>query len=336
MNALTAFFRVGPAQNDHLPALRVALGVGIPLIALLLIGRIDLAIYAVFGAFAGIYGRGDPHALRLQHQAAAGGVLFVAIAAGALITAYDAGPWVVVAGSALLAGLGSLAADRLMLRPPGPFFPVFAFASTASIPSEAPLGEALGAALVSIALSVAIGAAGWLHPRARIRPPVRRRNPAPNPCQAVVNAFRYALAAGVGGALATTLDIGHNYWAIISAIVPLAAATRAVRLQRGVHRVLGTVGGLGLTALLLAARLEPWQLVLVLIALQFATEMFVIRHYSLAMLFITPLALLMSELAAPTADPSGLLVDRLIETLIGVAVGMAVVLLIRDPKDAGR
>jgi uncharacterized membrane protein YccC len=133
--------------------------------------------------------------------------------------------------------------------------------------------------------------------------------------------------------VATLLGIGHNYWAILSAIVPLAAATRATRLQRAVHRVLGTVGGLGLTALLLAIPLVPWQLVLVLIVLQFLTEMFVIRHYSLALLFITPLALLMSQLAAPVADRGSLLADRLLETIIGVAVGVVVVLLVRDPQE---
>jgi uncharacterized membrane protein YccC len=96
--------------------------------------------------------------------------------------------------------------------------------------------------------------------------------------------------------------------------------------------VLGTVGGLVLTALLLAISLVPWQLVLVLIVLQFLTEMFVIRHYSLALLFITPLALLMSQLAAPVADRGSLLADRLLETIIGVAVGVVVVLLVRDPQ----
>ena len=333
MHAVTAFFRVGPSQNDHLPALRVALGVAVPLVVLLLINRIDLAVFAVFGAFTGIFGRGDPHGIRLQHQSAAGILLLAAIFAGILVAEYDAGPWAVVLGSALVGGLGSIAADRLALRPPGPFFPVFAFAGTASLPSTATVTEALGTAVLSVLLSLAIGAAGWLLPRRRSPWSGRRLRVQPASSQLRANAARYAIAAGVAGAVATLLGIGHNYWAIVSAIVPLAAATRATRLQRAVHRVLGTVGGLGLTALLLAVGLVPWQLVLVLIALQFLTEMFVVRHYSLALVFITPLALLMSELAAPVANEGSLIADRLVETLIGVAVGVVVVLLIRDPRE---
>jgi hypothetical protein len=329
---MTAFFRVGPSQNDHLPALRVALGVAVPLVVLLLINRIDLAIFAVFGAFTGIFGRGDSHGIRLQHQSAAAALLLAAIAAGSLVAEYDAGSWAVVLGSVLVGGLGSVAADRLALRPPGPFFPVFAFAGTASIPSAATVAEGLGVAVLSVLLSLAIGAAGWLLPRGRAPWPGPRPRVQPTSAQVRANAVRYAAAAGVAGAVATLLGIGHNYWAILSAIVPLAAATRATRLERAVHRVLGTVGGLGLTALLLAISLVPWQLVLVLIVLQFLTEMFVIRHYSLALLFITPLALLMSQLAAPVADRGSLLADRLLETIIGVAVGVVVVLLVRDPQ----
>jgi uncharacterized membrane protein YccC len=57
------------------------------------------------------------------------------------------------------------------------------------------------------------------------------------------------------------------------------------------------------------------------------------------MLFITPLALLMVSLASPVA-PGMLLRDRVIETVIGVAVGTAVaivsaILRRRSPRDPG-
>ena len=51
MNHLQDFFHVRPAERDHIPAFRIALGVAVPLLTLLAIGRLDLAIYAAFGAF---------------------------------------------------------------------------------------------------------------------------------------------------------------------------------------------------------------------------------------------------------------------------------------------
>lgn len=59
---------------------------------------------------------------------------------------------------------------------------------------------------------------------------------------------------------------------------------------------------------------------------QAGAELFVGRNYAITMVFVTPLALLMIELAAPS-DPLVLLRDRTIDTLIGVIVGVAVAVL---------
>ena len=56
-----------PPMEDHRPALRVALGLAIPGIALLAAGRPDLIIYAVFGAITGMYGRTETRGRRFAH-----------------------------------------------------------------------------------------------------------------------------------------------------------------------------------------------------------------------------------------------------------------------------
>ena len=64
---------------------------------------------------------------------------------------------------------------------------------------------------------------------------------------------------------------------------------------------------------------------LVIAACQFGAEMFIARQYMLAQVFVTPLALISTLLVAPV--PAGtLLRDRFLETVIGAAVGVAVVL----------
>ena len=55
------FFRVGPARQDHIVGLRCAVSVGLPLLVLLAMDRFDLMVFAAFGAFTGIYGRGEAH-----------------------------------------------------------------------------------------------------------------------------------------------------------------------------------------------------------------------------------------------------------------------------------
>lgn len=65
-------------------------------------------------------------------------------------------------------------------------------------------------------------------------------------------------------------------------------------------------------------------LVLVIAAFQFGAEMLIARQYALAQVVVTPLALVSTELAHP-GNPWILMQDRFLETIIGAAVGMALV-----------
>ena len=81
---LAELFTMGPANKDHQVAIRCAISVFVPLITLLLLGRLDLAIFASFGAFTGIYGRNQPHAVRFGLQLRAGTLMLVVMLAAAL------------------------------------------------------------------------------------------------------------------------------------------------------------------------------------------------------------------------------------------------------------
>ena len=82
--------------------------------------------------------------------------------------------------------------------------------------------------------------------------------------------------------------------------------------------------GLLTAAPLLLLGLDPVPLVLVVVVLQVVTELVVGRNYGIAMLFITPMALLMGQLGS-SQDAAGLLLDRGVETLLGVVVALAVI-----------
>src|SRR5205823_510491 len=101
---------------------------------------------------------------------------------------------------------------------------------------------------------------------------------------------------------------------------------------RGAHRAVGTLLGLALAAALLVVPLPLPALVLVVVALQAGAELLVGRNYGAALLCITCLALLLGQLAAP--QPVGtLLLERLLQTLLGVAVGVAAAVVTRHPHD---
>lgn len=335
------FFRIAPSNNDHHPAIRCAIGVGLPLLTLLAIGRTDLSIFAVLGAFTGAYGRGQTHRPRLVQQSRAGALLLVAIASGMLASRSGIAPEWTVWCTAGMGALGFLAARIGRLKPDGSLFYVFAFSAVAFIRTPAPWLPALATAVATVALSLVVGVAGralpshraaWvLAPKSRLSSQERR--------EALVEATMHAVAIALSGTIAVGAGFGHSYWAMIAATAVLVGATAARRIERGVHRIIGTLGGLAITGVILGLHLRVWPMIIVVLVLQFLVELFIARHYALAQAFVTPLALLMTEVARPT-NPWMLMADRAVETLIGAGVGMALVLLVHGfrsrPEVRGR
>lgn len=326
-----AVFTVAPAQNDHLPALRVALSVAVPALVLLVLGRPDLLIYAVFGAFTAMYGRAESHQLRLRHQLQAACLLVAGVGTGVLLSAHQVHTWALVALEAAFAALASLQADRAGLKPAGPFFSIFALGACASVPVIVAPWAALLICAGSAAFSVLVGFAGWTRTRswvpgaARAVVPLRGSQLA----AAAAQAARYLVAVTAAGSIGLLAGIGHPHWAMAAAAVPLAVEGTARRVYRGIHRILGTLAGLGVTAVVLFLDPGSTVLALLVIAFQFPTELYMVRHYGLALVFFTPLILIMTQLAHPS-DVASLLMDRGLETLLGASAGIATALLLRS------
>jgi hypothetical protein len=321
-----------PYDRDHWAALRVALAVAIPMVALWAIGRSDLALYAVFGAFTSVYGRNFPHLPRLRLQAIAGSAQLLSIAVGGLIALSPSRHLIVTVVAAVWAGGCSLLADRVRWLPPGPMFQVFALAAVASAattPRE--LGAGLITAVASIACALLIGFAGrvlWRSAPGRLHNPYTKPIVVPPPANGVVGtAVVYVIGAAVAGTIPLVIGIGHPYWAVVSAIAALSVPSAYHRVLRATHRFLGTMIGLALGAALLVFRPEGLWAIALVVLLQAAAELFVIRNYSLALIFLTPLVLVIGEMAGP--QPVGeLMWQRGVETFIGVAVATAITLVL--------
>ncbi|GAA2233830.1 FUSC family protein [Herbiconiux moechotypicola] len=318
---------LGPHAGAHRAAARAGIAIGVPLVALELTGHIDLALYAVFGAFTALYGRDHTHGTRLRMQATAALALIACVVLGTAIAVSPLRDWLIVPVAAVVAGALTLAADALDWHPPGALFFVFALAACASVPAE-PVGVLVALALAgaSAAFAMLVSGAGIAHPAARRREPTRLRvslrAALARPGERTKIAG-LAVAVLVAGAVPTVSGLGHPYWAMVSAVAALSAADIAGHLVRAGHRVLGTLAGVALAAALLALSTVPLVLVLFAVLLQVGAELFVMRNYGLAMVFVTPLALIMSYLAHPGSEWA-LLGDRTLETLLGTAVGLAV------------
>jgi hypothetical protein len=324
----------GPHAGAHRIALRASVSVLVPLLVLWATGHLEWSIYATFGAFTSLYGRDRADSARLALQVEAGVTQVAMITLGVLVALSDQRAWLAVPVAAVVALGASYESATRRWHPPGSLFQVFAFAAVASAPATS--DDLLPALLVSAAaalFSVLVGIAGSALRRAPLRP-WTSVTPIGGATEGV---WRYALQSGVGvllaGVIATSAGIGRPYWAMVSAVVPLVARDLGVQLTRGLHRVVGTGLGLLLSWALFGLGLGGLALVVVVALLQAAAELFVGRNYALALVFVTPLALLMVHLVVPVPTRE-LLVDRGVETVIGVAVGIAVGYLTRPRSGA--
>ncbi|PPG33594.1 FUSC family protein [Pseudoclavibacter sp. RFBG4] len=346
---------MGPYRRDHWVALRVALAIGAPLVLLWATESMELAIFAVFGAFTSVYGRGLGVFARLRLQSIAAGALLVSVGVGALVALSPERGLLVLPIAAAWAFLMSLLGDRVRWAPPGPMFQIFALAAIAALAVDGAvllrgLGVAVVTAVWSLLLGLAFGGVGEFVDRGRAAraaagaaaAPAQAPGPAVSGASAggspstgsirsvrparstpVGRAWMFAVGTLVAGAIPLLIGIGHPYWAMVSAIAGLSAATGFHRVLRATHRLVGTVLGLGVAAVLMAFEPSGLVVVLLVIALQGGVELFIVRNYTLGLLFLTPLVLVMGRLAGDVSAGQ-LLLERGVETFIGVAVAVVI------------
>jgi uncharacterized membrane protein YccC len=309
------------------PALQAAVAVGVPLVGFALFGELQGGALASLGALAVLYASGLPYRHRALRVLAVGMGLVLAAAVGAIASGSNLGTVLVIA---LVTGIAVALSRRWSIAPPGALMPLLVCATSTQIPLDAaPLASRVGL--------VALGAAiAWLVVMAGA--PFRRRfgaatqAAAPSPAPAPVPSWRHvrraaargAMGTGAAALLALALGLPRPDWAAVAcAAVLLHDATRPT-VQRAGHRAAGTAAGIGVAGLVLAAVPGVLPLVVLVILLQFVVEILVARNYALAVIFITPLALLQGALATGQLDGpvTGLLAGRLIETVIGCALAV--------------
>ncbi|MEV4396771.1 FUSC family protein [Nonomuraea sp. NPDC049607] len=148
----------------------------------------------------------------------------------------------------------------------------------------------------------------------------------------VAMVFAGAAAAGWGS---MALGVGRPYWAVVTAAAVFAANT-TLSWSRALQRVVGNLLGVGLFTLVApVTRLGAVALVVAVLGLQFATEAAITRNYWLGSVFVTPMAILMSEFAG-TRPVAELVADRWLDTCVGAAAGLLACVLVPDRRAARR
>lgn len=320
-----ARFGPSPGPRWHL-GLQAAIAMALPVVALSAFGLENLALLAATGAFATLYGGRLAPRERAAFVPIVAAVLWLFAAAGVVAAAL--GGVAVAVGTVVVAVAASALVFARSVGPPGPLFAVLVFGLSAHV--VAPRGHA-GVDpvlyLVVVAASLAFAWVVTLAPLVRRRHRLAPRRPLGTVFPAVHREreartliARAAAVAVVGTSASLVVDPERAYWIVGAGIAVIGvSASRRVALARGIHRALGTAAGAAVYLALAAVPMTGVVLGVVLGVLQFAVELVVVRHYALALMFITPLVLLI--LGAAGAGGPELAAERVLDTAVGALLG---------------
>lgn len=320
-----SLFAFAPSRGPRWPlATQAALGIALPIAVMTLLGQAPLGYVAASGAFTVLYAGSAAVVDRARILPVVGLSLLISAALGILV----AGNALVVSiGVVVVATASAALAFGFRLGPPGPLFFVLVYGlsahvvSTGAIDPLVYLSALAGGCLFSYLIALTPLVLGRIR-RIPARP-LRELFPGPAlTSDSRLLLLRVVIVSIIGVLLGLVVDPERTYWIVGSAVAVIGvAAARRAAFQRGLHRMLGTIVGAGVYILL--ALLHPagiW-LALLLGALQFSIELVVVRHYALALVFITPLVLLLTGAATGSIGSLDVAGERIIDTLVGAVLG---------------
>lgn len=313
-----------------------ALGMGLPLALFTLTGHQKLGLIALLGGFTVLY----CDQLRLGERLKA--LPFVGLGfvlASTLGVVCSVNGWLMAICLALVAALACAISFGIRLGAPGPMQFVLVAGISGHMAASGPDPNGFTPNELQIPAMVAVGAAiAYLVVISPLLLPRLRRADGlaatlhslfpriPFDREVAIITIRVIAAVAIAGMASLPLGVHRDYWVVLVAGVILQASqVMQVSVLRAFHRVLGTLLGLGIFWLIVQIQPSGLWLVLVVVMLQFATEVVVTRNYAFGLLFITPMALIIAATGQESA-PLIVVSDRIIDTLLGIAIAMALLL----------
>ncbi|TXT29859.1 MAG: hypothetical protein FD131_2148 [Rhodocyclaceae bacterium] len=298
-----------------------ALAIGLPLLVGAWFDHLDYGLISSMGGLAFLYLPATPLAHRL--------VALMASAFG-LCSCYILGvmthfmPLLFVPVLTFIAIAVSMLCRYFMVAPPGSLFFVMAAAIGAYSPVEfLQIPTFVGLLTMGSLLACLIG---FLYSLYALRlAPAQPVQPLPplNVDFVVFDSLVIGVFVGISLVLAELFQLDRPYWVPVSCLAVIQGATLRAVWSKQVHRIAGTAIGLVVAWGLLMLPLDKWSVSLMMMALAFIIETLVVRHYGLAVVFITPLTILLADAAQlGHGAPNVILEARLVDTVLGSLVGL--------------
>ncbi len=257
-----------------------------------------------------------------------------------IITCYSLGilcqfnPQLMVLSLSIIAMVVSMACRFFMLPPPGSLF--FIMAASIGMYTTVDVLQVpfvIGLMTLGCVLALAVAFVYSLY-ILRIRP----ASPIPTIQKpsfdfVIFDSVIIGFTVGISLLLAITLELPRPYWVPISCLAVLQGVTVRAGWNSQLQRILGSCLGLIVSWFLLTLSLGQLSICFVMMGLSFIIESLAVRHFGLAVVFLTPLTIFLAEANRfGLDDPFVVIRSRVTDTLLGSVIGVVCGLCLHSEK----
>ena len=308
-----------------------ALATGLPLLVGAYFDHLDYGLVSSLGGLVFLYSPNTPLSHRMVSLMACAFGMSACYALGVMSHFL---PLLLVPVLTFIAILVSMVCRFYVLGPPGSLFFIMAAAIGAYSPIEVlqvPLFVGLLTMGCLLAGLIALFYSIYIL-RLQAAQPVTPLPPATFDF-VVFDSIVIGLFVGISLAMAQALQLERPYWVPVSCLAVIQGVSLRAVWNKQDQRIVGTGIGLLLAWALLTLPLDQWSVSLTMMALAFIIETLVVRHYGLAVIFITPLTILLAEATQlGHGSPNAMLLARLCDTVLGSVVGLLGGVCLHSPR----
>lgn len=137
-----------------------------------------------------------------------------------------------------------------------------------------------------------------------------------------INAVRYGAVLSISGIIAFSLPFSRPYWIPLSCAAVMSGSTVISTFRKSIQRSFGTIIGLIIAIIILKIQPEGFMIAIINMLLTALIELFIVKNYAIAVMFVTPNALLIAEASTQIHNVTYFATARITDILVGSAIGL--------------
>lgn len=318
---ISHFFRLKPNNRSwHIPFL-AGLSVGIPLLSGYFFGDLRSALTASLAGLTILYmpTRGNLLDTMTTMFICCFGMI-VSYSCGIIFSFND---YIAPIGFGILAFAAYYLTKFFALKPPGSFFFIMIASMAIGMPHHLhEIPRSIGLFTMGTLSACILTFLYTLLTKMSENKPKTRTPAPPDPYANLLESAIIGLFMMLSVGLGKVFRLEYPYWIPISCLAVMQGVNQYHIWKRGLHRIIGTLLGLLIAWAIFSFVNSPLEICLCIIALQIIVELLITRHYALAVVFLTPMGILLAETGSATSlDPDYLLKMRFTEIVLGSVLG---------------